>query len=138
MATAKAQARNERCARRSKGECPWKVGDMAWLHCPQVRPDKPAVTLQETGDSARGVPTTAAGTPSPAALPIPPQTRSRDTPDAGPSGIRDRDVDGPPIATGGLHPVAHKTPSRSRSAGGPPPVRDGPATRTRSKSLTFR
>ncbi|XP_078726875.1 uncharacterized protein LOC144943390 [Lampetra fluviatilis] len=87
---------------------------------------KPAVTLLETGDSARGVPTTAAGTPSPAALPTPSQTRSRRTPDAGPSGTRDRDVDGPPIATGGLHPVAPKTPSRSRSAGGPPPIRDGP------------
>ncbi|CAM9708361.1 unnamed protein product [Lampetra planeri] len=31
-------ARNERYARRSEGECPWKVGDLAWLHCPQVRP----------------------------------------------------------------------------------------------------
>ncbi|CAM9674685.1 unnamed protein product [Lampetra fluviatilis] len=29
------QARNERYARRSEGECPWKVGDLAWLHCPQ-------------------------------------------------------------------------------------------------------
>ncbi|CAM9773884.1 unnamed protein product [Lampetra fluviatilis] len=35
VATAKAQARNERYARRSEGECPWKVGDLAWLHCPQ-------------------------------------------------------------------------------------------------------
>ncbi|CAN0430100.1 unnamed protein product [Lampetra fluviatilis] len=31
----KAQARNERYARRSEGECPWKVGDLAWLHYPQ-------------------------------------------------------------------------------------------------------
>ncbi|CAM9870391.1 unnamed protein product [Lampetra planeri] len=39
VATAKAQARNERYARRSEGECPWKVGDLAWLHCPQVGRD---------------------------------------------------------------------------------------------------
>ncbi|XP_061407638.1 uncharacterized protein LOC133342501 [Lethenteron reissneri] len=31
------QARNERYARRSHSRMPWSVGDLAWLHCPQVQ-----------------------------------------------------------------------------------------------------